>query len=187
MKLLLRRIFIALVGLSGLIWLGYEAILRAHQLSFVPPAMQVTDILYAAEEAWGFGPGGNETGIIVYAMPENTRQRVETDGTDWLNGLAGSGSGWKGYYHNWHASPYDAKVPGAFDIWLAKARDETCGHGAGIAAYMFRYGFCIPIDHEVEALANRALSEPGNFYAFGRIGMLLVIPAENRIIYAYNG
>ena len=28
---------------------------------------------------------------------------------------------------------------------------------------------------------------PGSFYAFGRLGMLLLIPAENRVIYAYNG
>jgi hypothetical protein len=52
---------------------------------------------------------------------------------------------------------------------------------------MDAYGYCIPFDPDIEALANRALSMPGSFYAFGRIGMLLLIPAENRIIYAYIG
>lgn len=152
--------------------------------------MEVSRILYVAEEAWGFGPGGNETGIILYAMPEGTRQRIETGGIAWLNGLRGGGPEWHGFYRDWHATPFDAfdpDTPGAFDIWALEARDESCGHGGGIAGYMFRYGFCIPFDREVEALANRALSKAGSYYAFGRIGMLLLIPSENRIIYAFNG
>ena len=62
-----------------------------------------------------------------------------------------------------------------------------CGMGDGVAAYMARYGFCIPFDREVEALADEALARPGSFYAFGRIGMLLLIPAKRRIVYAYSG
>ena len=50
-------------------WAGCQLVVRSHRLSFVPEAMGVWRVLYAAEESWGFGPGGNETGIIVYAMP----------------------------------------------------------------------------------------------------------------------
>ena len=180
------RVFV-LFGLFCFIWFGKAAALRGHRLSFVPPAMNASRILYAAEKAWGFGPGGNETGIIVYAMPEKTRRRIEAEGAAWLETLEGSGRDWHGAYREWHATPFDPNVAGAINIWSVDERADRCGHGAGIAAYMFRYGFCIPIDHDVEAMANRALAAEGSFYAFGRIGMLLLIPSENRIIYAYNG
>jgi hypothetical protein len=84
----------------------------------------------------------------------------------------------------------DADVEGGFDVRTVDraALDDGCGQdGAGIDADMDDYGFCIPIDRDVEALANRALQTPGSFYAFGRIGILLLIPGERRIIDAYNG
>ena len=182
-----NRYLILLLICAAAIWGWRWLALRAHHFSFVPPAMEVSRILYLAEEAWGFGPGGNETGIIVYRMPRATRQRIEADGVDWLNSLAGGGPKWRGSYRNWHETPFDPEVRGAFDIWALKRRAESCDHGGGIAGYMFRYGFCIPFDRDVEGLANRALVASGSYYAFGRIGMLLLIPSENRIIYAYNG
>lgn len=156
-------------------------------MAFVPPDIDAKKILYSAEEAWGFGPGGNETGIIVYALPEPARLRIEAEGTMWLDQLPGSGKDWPGHYRNWRETPFDPNVRGAFDIWSMEARLETCGHGAGLAAYMFRYGFCIAFDREIERIANNVLSNTGSYYAFGRIGMLLIIPTENLIIYAYNG
>ena len=178
-----------LIGLSlaGLAGAGIQKVsLRRHHLSFVPPALEATEILYVAEEAWGIGPGANETGIIVYAMPEAAAGKIEVGGQAFLEGLEGS-RGWRGRYRDWHATPFDPTVRGAFDIWAQKAHDQSCNHGGGIAAYMFRYTVCIPFDPKWEALANDALASPGSYYAFGRIGMLMLIPSENRIIYAYNG
>lgn len=166
---------------------GWYLVNRSRHLSFVPPAMGVRTVLYVEEEAWGFGPGGNETGIIVYRMPASTRERILSEGIEWLNGLPGGGHRWRGVYRDWHSTPFDPDVDGAFDIWTMEKRDESCGHGGGIAAYMFAYGFCIPFDPHYESLANEALSSSGGFYAFGRIGMLLLIPSQDLIIYAYNG
>lgn len=176
-----------LVAITTAILFTKQNSLTAHHLSFIPPAMEVSDVLYVAEEAWGLGPGGNETGIIVYEMPQSTREKIEQAGVSWLDGLSGSGTDWHGRYATWHMTPFDPTVQGAFDIWAMDSSLESCGHGGGIASYMFRYGFCIPFDPEIENIANEALSSPSNFYAFGRIGMLLLIPDKNRIIYAYNG
>jgi len=167
--------------------LARQSALTSHHLSFVPPAMEVSDILYVAEESWGFGPGGNETGIIVYQMPPLTRERIEREGILWLSSLEGSGDRWRGRYTMWHQTPYSADAAGDFDFWSLGEMGESCGHAEGIARYMFRYGFCIPFDEDIEALANEALEAPGGFYAFGRIGLLILIPEKNRIIYAYNG
>ena len=163
---------------------------QARHLAFVPQAMDVSNVIYSAEQSWGFGPGGNETGIVVYEMPPATRHRIETEGVAWLNTLTGSRGSWRGLYNDWHSTPYDSKLPGASDLWKVDQDivSEGCSKlGVGIVAYMDAYGYCIPFDPDIEALANRALTMPGSFYAFGRLGMLLLIPAENRVIYAYNG
>ena len=175
----------AAVMVIAAVW--YALTHRAHHLRSVPPALEVQEVLYVAKRSWGLGPGGNETGIIVYAMPEAAREKIEAGGIPWLNGLPGSGQDWRGVYRDWQTTPFDvaaAKLEGRLGDELTHG---LCNMGDGIAAYMFRYGVCIPFDSEVEALADRALTEPGNFYAYGRIGMLILIPSERRIVYAYNG
>ena len=176
---------IALTMMLGAAW--YALVLRAHRLRFVPPALEVQRILYAAEESWGWGPGGNETGIIVYAMPDAAREKIEAGGIPWLNGLLGRAQDWRSVYRDWQATPFDlaaAKLEGRLGDEMTHG---LCGMGDGIAVYMFRYGFCIPFAPEIEALADRALTQSGNFYAHGQRGMLILIPSERRIVYAYNG
>ena len=144
-------------------------------------------MLYVAEEAWGWGPGGNETGIIDYDMPDAAREQIGTGGIPWLNGLPGGGPRGQGVYGDWQATPFDTAAAQAGGQLGDEMTHGLRGMGDGIAAYMARYGFCIPFDRELEALADEALARPGSFYAFGRIGMLLLIPAERRIVYAYSG
>jgi hypothetical protein len=43
--------------------------------------MGVWNLLYVSEESWGFGPGGNETGIIVYEMPKAVTAALEKRGS----------------------------------------------------------------------------------------------------------
>lgn len=152
-------------------------------LYLVPPDMAVSKILYVSTKASGLGPGGNEAGIILFEMPRLTREMIKREGISWLSGLSGSGKSWYGQYPKWHETPFDPSVPKATDIWTM----EGCGHEGGIAGYMFRYGVCIPLDHKIEETVNEALSSPNNFYAFGRIGMLVLIPDSDLIVYAYNG
>jgi hypothetical protein len=35
--------------------------------------------------------------------------------------------------------------------------------------------------------ANELVNAPGSYYAYGRIGMILVAPARKRVYYLYNG
>jgi len=57
----------------------------------------------------------------------------------------------------------------------------------GIGDYMFIYGFVVPLDAEVERMVNEAIFDTGSYYAYGRIGMVILIPQALRIVYAYNG
>ncbi|MEQ1944167.1 hypothetical protein ABMA32_17270 [Mesorhizobium sp. VNQ89] len=48
------------------------------RLWLIPEDLNVWWIGYARQESWGFGPGGNETGVIVYSLPqESIRQTFE--------------------------------------------------------------------------------------------------------------
>jgi hypothetical protein len=42
----------------------------------VPAYLQVSKVLYVKEESWGFGPGGNETGLLVYELPADVAAAI---------------------------------------------------------------------------------------------------------------
>ncbi|WP_166416120.1 hypothetical protein [Cochlodiniinecator piscidefendens] len=184
-------VFIALaIGCAVLAW---KVAIYQHHLRFVPDEMNVWWVRYVAEERWGFGPGGNETGIIVFDMPEATFAALQNEGMDWLEALPVSDEpSWQGQYQEWQSTPVSSSEP-----WADASR---CGAGdsdfysithhpicPSIASYMANFGFWISFDEEVENLANDALFSSGAFYAYDRVGMLIVIPAKQRLIYVYNG
>ena len=84
---------------------------------------------------------------------------------------------WRGRYQPWHETP--AKES---DSW--KRNGKT---GLEIYDYICRYGFCIEIDDETVALANVIINSEGSYYAYGRIGLIVVNPAKKVVIYMFNG
>lgn len=190
---MLKRTLALLMIVLGIAALAWKGFLYRHHLRFVPEEMGVWRVIYVAEEAWGFGPGGNEIGIIVYDMPETTYDALQTGGIEWLQNLSSnSWSGSQGRYDEWHSTP----VPET-EVW---ANPEACDSGMSdfysitqhpicpsIASYMAKYGYWIPFDAEIESLANEAVFSPGAYYSYGRIGILIVIPGKRRLIYVYNG
>lgn len=168
----------------GLPWGGYQLYIRDHHLSFVPEAMNVSNVLYVSEQSWGFGPGGNETGLLVFEIPTSVAEELKDRGIDYLKGLpANTRQGWHGRYTDWHETPLIVD-----DDWgSASYEGQRYWTSPGIGDYLNKYGFPVPLDGEWEHLANRALSTPGNFYAYGRIGLIIIVPDELRVIYAYNG
>lgn len=190
---MLKRILVGAVLFLAIAILAWNAFLYRHHLRFVPEEMGVWRVRYVAEESWGFGPGGNETGIIVYDLPEATFASLQAHGIDWLRNLPpNSWSGWQGRYPEWRPTPVPATefwanpencAPDRSDFY-AITHHPTC---PSIALYMAKSGFWIPFDPEIEKLANDAVFSSGAYYAYGRIGILIVIPAERRLIYLYNG
>jgi hypothetical protein len=181
------------IGLFAAAFLAWNVFVYRHHLRFVPEAMNVWWVRYVSEESWGFGPGGNETGIIVYDMPDEVRDALHEKGTAWLGALPpNSWQGWQGRYSDWHTTPVPptqfwadpaACPPKTSDRYLF-IYPNGC---PSIAGYMGEYGFPILFDRDVETMVNEALFSPGAYYAFGRIGMLILIPARERIVYVYNG
>ena len=177
-------IFLALIVVVS--WGGCKLMDRGRQLSFVPVAMNVSRILYAAERSGGIGPGANETGIIVYEMPDEIVRQLKLNGIAYLQELApNTGLGLRRRYPKWHATPV---------VGSPKWRTPTiCDSGRpssicpGIRDFMFRY-LSTPFDVDIEHMVNEAIFKKGSYYAFGRSGTLLILsPYSKRIVFAYNG
>lgn len=155
---------------------------RSHRLSHVPDALQVRQIVYANEEAWGFGPGGNEAGIVAYALPERVANTIQAAGLPYFANLPPNRNraerDWRGRFSDWKTTPVE---PGPH--WKP---DPGSGR-YDIYQYICAYGFCIDIDERIGQEAAAAVNEPGNFYAYGRIGMIVVAPRMRRVFFMYNG
>lgn len=188
-----RKILYTILGVMLCSFLAWKAVLYRHHLHFVPEEMGVWWVRYVAEKSWGFGPGGNETGIIVYDMPDKVREELTQNGISWLETLPpNSWKDWQGRYRDWKSTPIPDTIlwanpkkcpPKNSDRYLL-SYPNGC---PSITGYMGNYGFYISFDREVEQLVNQAMFSPGAYYAFGRIGLLIIIPAQNRIVYVYNG
>jgi hypothetical protein len=162
---------------------------RSHRLSFVPAIMGVDTILYAKEEAWGFGPGGNETGLISYAMPEAVARSLNEGGLTWLQSLQTSGGrDWHGVYEKWMSTPVDLDDVGKGRQWKPASCEclQQWSH-PDIRDYLSAYGFGTPLDLRVVEQVNNSIFNDGSFYAYGRVGMIVLDPKARRIFYGYNG
>ncbi len=130
-----------------LLWFGFKVLERQFLLQRLPPELGVNVVLYEASEAWGFGPGGNETGVVLYALP---------------NGVADA------------ISEGDLGVLRQQDRW----KQTPMRRGDDRDRYWF--------EGEGEAI-DRAVSEPGNWYARARSGYILIMPRERRVAFVYAG
>lgn len=162
---------------AGLIWSETH-----HRLAYVPDGLQVRDVAYANEEAQGIGPGANEAGILVYPLPAGIAARIEHEGVVFLDRLPDNtrprSAAWQGRFEDWQRTPI---VPDA--RWPA----GTGRHRSLVYDYVCAYGVCIDIDAAILADATSALTETGNYVAYGRIGMLVVSPKRRRVYFLYSG
>ena len=154
---------------------------RDFKLSVVPDALQVNSISYSEEESWGFGPGGNEAGIRVYPLPEEVANQITRRGIEFFNNLPANENQrkrrWRGRYGSWNVTPVKEDF-----YW--KQKEEG---GLDIYDYICRYGFCIEIDGAVVGQATDIINNEGNYYAYGRVGLIVVSPTKKLVLYMYNG
>ncbi|WP_447787585.1 hypothetical protein [Variovorax boronicumulans] len=150
-----------------------------HRLGFVPTGLGVTGVRYAKEDSWGFGPGGNETGVIAYALPVPTATAIQNQGIRYLQDLPPETlANGLGRAHSWQTTPAqlegsDAHANSVFSF--------------DVADYLNRYGFGIDIDPTVRQQINDALANDGSFLSHERTGILIVAPSLQKVFYIYNG
>lgn len=166
---------------------GWQRMERNHHLSFVPPEMQVSNVLYVEENAWGFGPGGNETGFIMYELPADIAKKIDDEGIGYLSSFPsarlGKPHGWQGKYREWRSTP----MPHEDKYWFEIPPDGGRTPVPQLSNYMNRYGFGIPVRSDLEEIFDQIIAVPGSYYAYGRIGMIVVSPPVQRVFYVYVG
>jgi hypothetical protein len=161
---------------------AFKSYERGFMLSVVPDALHVNTISYSEEESWEFGPGSNEAGIRVYPLPKQIADEISQRGIEFFNNLPPNQNQqsrkWRGRYEKWSQTPISAN-----DRW--KPKEET--GSLDIYDYICAYGFCIKIDDAVVKQATEIVNSKGNYYAYGRIGLIVVSPSKKLVLYMYNG
>ena len=180
-KQFLARFMVAvLLACLGVLF-AWKLAMRSHHLSFVPDALDVDGIDYVEEERWGIPliglPGDNETGIIIYDLPGDAADAIAKEGLGYLQDLPAhsrsSDRDWHGSYDEWHATPFDDAARARM-TWTYTDIPRECA-------------FCVRVDPDIWAEVERIVGTPGSYYAFGRIGVIVVSPRAKRVIYMYNG
>jgi hypothetical protein len=169
----------ALTAGPFVVFKGYE---RSFMMSVVPDALHVTSISYSQEESWGFGPGAHEAGIRVYPLSSQIADEISQRGIEFFNNLPQNhhqqSRKWRGRYEEWSQTPISAN-----DRW--KPKDKTSS--LNVYDYICAHGFCINIDDAVVKQATEIINSSGSYYAYGRIGLIVVSPSMKLVLYMYNG
>lgn len=169
----------ALVATPYLVFKSYE---KEFLFSIVPDALKVKSISYREEESWGFGPGGNEAGIRIYPLSEQIASEISQRGIEFFNNLPPNqdqqSRDWRGRYENWSETPIRANERWKWNLNTAQL---------DIYDYIGAYGFSIDIKPEVVKQANEIVNSAGSYYAYGRIGLIVVCPSKKLVLYLYNG
>jgi hypothetical protein len=172
----MRRLLTAALVL-GLLWPLY-ALVSVVLPAPLPREFGRLPVVYSSQETFGFGPGGNETMIVVHRLPADLAASVAAGGVAYLSGLDTSAhpvSGW-------------AETPVVLDErWRPDEGSLVDPHDPpGIGGFLFRNGWPIPLDKTVEADVNAALFAPGSYIGYGRGSLMLVSPARGIVVFAYR-
>ena len=160
-----------------LVWILHIKI-TTFRLGLVPATWGVSEVLYAKDESSGFGPGGNESGIVVYRLPNAIATQLQNRG---ITAEALS------------AKPDDerpdwAETPVSDMDWRCEPVVVCAAPGRPMVEnYLDRYGFGISIPKDLANELNSAISKPGAYYSHGRIGVLIVAPSVGKVYFVFSG
>lgn len=144
-------------------------------LNHIPQEMAVSKILYQKTKSWGFGPGGNESGVVVFELPDNSAKTILSAGKDFFDVISKDDIPRNEYIREcgeWQESP------------LGKDTNSTWF----LSSFLFKYGFGVAVDKSIENEINLAASNKGSF-ATGCPGseVLIVAPKIKKVFYIYAG
>jgi len=158
-------------------YITFELYERNFKLSVIPDPLYVNSISYSEEKLWGFGPGGNETGIRVYPLSEQVAQKISKQGINFFTNIPSNQNQAGVHYYNWLPTPVK---PDRF--W--KPREDSTEFN--IYDYICAYGFCIDIKPTIVEEANAIINTTGSYYAYGSSSLIIVSPEKKLVLYLYR-
>jgi hypothetical protein len=179
---LIKRVGVVFVvfGLSALPFAGQFFMKAAQTTSRIPEPLHASKVVFEVEENLGFGPGGNETGFVVYELKNKSTQWLQDQGQALGGSLPGGNAVW------FQTPIIDSE---ATEPWfVTDTAMDTTSEVPTIANYLNRYGFSISIDAQIENELNQSLRKKGCWYSYGRGGSVTVVnPTLGRVYFAYSG
>lgn len=157
----------ACIFVAVALWVALRSTETRHWLSRLPPGLGVEKVLYTENESWGFGPGGNESGVVLYELPSHVSDANPSVLAPELH---------------WEKTPLQGHRE-----WFEGEGASRTEAGPLLNNYLNQYGFGIPVKPEVMSEINRSVSAPGSWYAYTRNGVILLMPLTNRVAYVYAG
>lgn len=173
-------------------FIGFKILEYKFYLDSVPDEFGVYKILYSKERTARFGLGGNESGIRVYELPKETLEKIQKQGMEYFKNLPSNENAkirrdWRGHFQNWSETPVEVIKEWTNYMSLEEDADYS-KEIPSIDNYVNTYGFGVDIDPEIKKLVDDAIASSGSYYAYGRIGMIIIVPEARKVIYAYyNG
>ena len=132
---------------------------------------------YDNEVGEGWGPGANQTGVVVYPLPAATAEAIGKQGVTFFDSF-------RPEWRQWRITPIaDADLHGT----PAGARNFDPG-ASPLDSFLDKYGLMLEVDASVAARINKAMTQPGSFYSHrSGGGMVIVSPASKEAYLIYAG
>lgn len=163
-------------------YIAFKIYERDFMLSFIPDALKVETLVYEKDKTWGFGPGGDEAGIRVYSLPDAIAQQISKRGLEFFAQMPVNHDqhkrNWRGQYNDWSKTPIET------DSRMLLNQKKL---SFDIKDYLCTYDFCNDIQATLLEETNKIVNSPGSFYAYGRIGIIVVSPNTKQVLYFFSG
>ncbi|KCZ49925.1 MULTISPECIES: hypothetical protein [unclassified Hyphomonas] len=178
----LKRLGIGVVLAVLVIWAGYTALSNAFYHGRMPEHAGVGRILYKRVESFGFGPGGNETGLVIFRMNAHAVKRLQSDPDAFFQKVSESGSGRCHRFRSWTETPF---VPE--QRWGEASRSVEPGSPATIEEITNQYGFGIRFNARYVRMLNDSFARPGSYLGSGGCGSVVLMPEQRAAAYIIVG
>lgn len=186
---ILRNIVIgALVLCMCCVWL-WKIFEYRFYLSQLPKELGVWHITHLTTATYGFGPGGESRGFVLFALPQSTADEILELGTGWFEQLAPFDRSFDRL--EWATTPFSPeevhwttqKGCDLSDWWTEAGAGHVC---PGIAAFVRGFGFLYDLDPDVTAFVDQSVFSEGAYVLEGRSRLILVDPKRRYVVYAYH-
>lgn len=164
--------------MAGSFWWANQV--TENHLSHIPRGFGVTKVLVAGEVSAGIGPGANENGLIVYALPRTIADLIEKEGISAVYQLAAGNR--RHDFASWHQTPLVFN-----ENWPSSLSPNGHIERARIIDFVRQHWSETDISSDLDASVTEMLQTEGNFYSFAGSKMLILSPSRGKAAFAYSG
>ena len=159
---------------------------RRWQMGHVPVAFDISEIIYSKEESWGFGPGGNESGVVGYRLPEEIITTVRRQGLIFVsatNSQINDGpDNYRRIYSNWKTTPVEGSSG-----WKCESAECQLAGKISVENFLGSSGYGMSLPYHISKEIDQVMSAPGSYYGKGRVGTLIIAPAFGKAYFVFSG